>query len=76
MRQVIDNLFRSPEPAKRFCRVVKPLSSGRYQVQDTQGRKIDVDADATWPIGDGVTVSQGRIVSRAARFIKPKTYEV
>ena len=48
MRQVIDNLFRSPEPAKRFCRIVKPLSPGRYQVEDTQGRKIDVDADATW----------------------------
>ena len=76
MQQALQNIFRTPAPVKRFCRIEKPLSPGRYQVCDHQGRKLDVDADRTWMIGEGVTVSQGRIVGRAARFAKPKTYEV
>lgn len=78
MKQIIENIFRVPDQGKRFFRVVKPLPQGRYQVRDSMGRVLDVDTDTytDWQIGDGVTVSQGRIVGRAARFIKPKVYEV
>ena len=76
MKQIIENLLRRPEPAKRFCRVVKPLAEGRYQVRDAMGRVQDVDADILWQSGEGVTISQGRIVGPAARFVNPKVYEV
>jgi len=76
VREIIENLLRKPEPAKKFCSVVKPLGPGRYQVKDAQGRLITVDADKPWKIGAGVRVSQGRIVAGAAQVKQPKVYEV
>ncbi len=76
MNQIVENLTRKPDPLKRFYRVVKPLAAGRYQVQDSLGRPLTVDASETWNVGAGVTVSQGRIVGSATKFINPKIYEV
>lgn len=76
MSVIVDSLLKKPEPIKQFARVVKPLGAGRYQVQDSSGRIITVDSSSSWSVGDGVTVSFGRIVGRAAKFISPKTYVV
>lgn len=77
-RRIIDNVLRQPELPKRFCKVVAPLGGGRYRVKDAVGRIFDVDGDlqATWQPGDGVAVSSGRIVGRAARFVQPKEYTI
>lgn len=76
MEQAIKNILQKPEPVKRFFIVVKPLAGGRYQVKDSQDRHIDVDSAVTWKPGDGVTVTQGRIVGRATRFSQPKIVNV
>lgn len=76
MNQIVENLLKKPEPRKRFYRVVKPLAGNRYQVRDSSGRVVDVEATKRWSAGDGVTVSNGWIVGMAARFINPKVYEV
>jgi len=77
-KQIINNLTRSEEPAKRFCHVVKPLGDGRYQVRDGAGRHFDVDAETgvNWQPGDGVAVRDLRIIGRAARWRTPTIYEV
>lgn len=76
MKQLIANLLRKPEPVKRYCTVVKPLSGDRYQVRDVAGRLFAVDSTVFWGVGDGVTVQQGRIVGKAVRFVNFKTYGV
>lgn len=76
MSVILENLLRKPEPIKQFATVVKPLGGNRYQVQDSSGRLMPVDASVSWRVGDGVTISQGRIVGKATKFINPKTYEV
>lgn len=76
MSVILENLLKKPEPQKQFATVVKPLGTTRYQVQDSSGRLMPVDASASWRVGAGVTVTQGRIVGKATKFIKTKTYEV
>ena len=78
MSIVVENLFKRPEVLKRFFEVVKPLDGNRYLVQDNQGRSVIVDGDSSisWNKGDSVTVSNMRIVGRAAKFRMPKVYEV
>lgn len=76
MNVIIQNLTKAPEPTKRFCRVVKPLSGNKYQVRDSAGRVVVVESSSSWSVGDGVTVMQGWIVGAAAKFINPKVVEV
>ena len=76
MNDIIENLLRKQEPAKRFCIVVKPLGTDRYQVRDSQGHLMAVDADRLWKAGQGVRVAQERIVGGAAKIQQPEEIEV
>lgn len=76
MSTVIENLFKEKEPIKRYGKIVRPVSAGRYLVEDSQKNLIEVDGDSGWKVGDGVTVSQGRIVASGPNIMNPKVYEV
>lgn len=77
MRQkILDNLTKREQAPRRFGWVLKPLGGGRYQVRLAGGRKIEVDGESGWRVGDGVLISNLRIVGRGSRFMAPPVYEV
>ena len=73
---MIERLFRKEYPLKRFATIVKPIANGRYLVSDTTGRNYEVDANTSWNVGEGVTITDFRIVGRAAKFETPIAHEV
>lgn len=76
MRDILDLIIPGASPQKKYGQIVKPLPGNRYQIVDSQQRIGVADAAEEWLPGDNVSISDGRIIGRAKRQIKPKTFEV
>ena len=74
--QILSNILDTPKDTERVGVVVKPLSSGLYQVRDSRGGLTDARADAKWVVGDAVTLLLGRIIGRANPEKQLKVYQV
>lgn len=74
--QILSNILDTPKDTEQVGVVVKPLSSGLYQVQDRRGRLTDARSDTAWVVGDAVTLLLGRIIGRANPEKQLKIYQV
>jgi len=75
-RQALKNIFRPEATRTGYARIVRRLSSTRYEVEDGAGRKRFVEATDFYPAGVSVIVQDGRIIGSGTAAGKHRTYEV
>ena len=76
MKDALKKMFTPDQPASIQATVQGRISTGRYELADDTGRKLQADSGLIWSPGARVIVQSGRIVSAGGQAQTIKTYEV
>lgn len=76
MKEILDNIFRSPATVTIYATVSARISATRYEITDQNGRVSYAESPDWWPVGVAVVVQNGRIVGRGTLAGSHRVYEV
>lgn len=74
--EFLKNIFEPGKTTTGYCRVVRRLSTTKYEVTDATGRVKFAESTDFYPAGVSVIIQDGRIIGRGSAAGKHKTYEV